>query len=102
MSGASGSPPALEPYRRTDVFDETTVPDGLLHRHATKSGVWARIHVIEGELRYRVLEPSIVETVLRPGPPGLVEPGVPHEVAPLGRVRFFVELLRPIDEGGSR
>jgi hypothetical protein len=32
--------------------------------------------------------------VLSPDTPGVVEPEVPHEVEPLGGVRFFVEFLR--------
>jgi hypothetical protein len=50
--------------------------------------------VLEGSLRYRILEPALEEHVLTPGRPGIVEPGVPHEVEPLGNVRFYVEFLR--------
>jgi tellurite resistance-related uncharacterized protein len=27
-------------YRRTGVFDQETVPKGLLERHTTKPGIW--------------------------------------------------------------
>ena len=87
-------PPDLEAYRQTPVFDETSIPEGLLRRHTTKAGVWGRIRVLEGELLYRVLEPSPQEERLVPGRDGLVPPQVPHEVTPVGRVRFFVEFLR--------
>lgn len=86
--------PALEPYRRTPVFDESSVPSGLLRRHTTKAGVWGRICVLEGALVYRILEPVVREERLEPGRDGLVEPQVPHEVAPIGHVRFYVEFLR--------
>ena len=56
--------------------------------------MWARIRVSEGRLRYRILEPALEEHVLTPETPGIVEPGVPHEVEPLGAVRFRVEFLR--------
>jgi tellurite resistance-related uncharacterized protein len=82
------------PYRRTREFSESTIPDALRRRHTTKPGVWARICVVEGSLRYRILEPAREEHVLSPEQPGIVEPEVPHEVEPLGRVRFFVEFLR--------
>ncbi len=50
--------------------------------------------MLEGRLLYRVLDP-LSERVLDPsGAPGLVEPRVPHEVAPLGPVRFQVEFHR--------
>jgi|JI10StandDraft_1071094.scaffolds.fasta_scaffold373706_2 tellurite resistance-related uncharacterized protein len=86
--------PELEAYRRTSVFDEGTIPSGLLRRHTTKAGVWGRIHVLAGELRYRVLEPQVRETRLGPGQEALVEPEIPHEVEPAGAVRFYVEFLR--------
>ncbi len=87
-------PTDLAPYRRTPEFSESTLPDALRRRHTTKPGVWGLIHVLEGSLRYRILEPEPEEHVLSPGTPGVVEPEVPHEVEPLGRVRFFVEFLR--------
>jgi tellurite resistance-related uncharacterized protein len=87
-------PADVAPYQRTREFTESTVPDGLLHRHTTKAGTWARIQVLEGSLRYRILEPTVEEHVLSPDTLGIVEPEVPHEVEPLGAVRFFVEFLR--------
>jgi tellurite resistance-related uncharacterized protein len=87
-------PPDVQPYKRTAEFDEHSVPAGLLRGHRTKAGVWGRIQVIEGRLRYRILEPEAEETVLGPDRPGVVEPTVAHEVEPLGHVRFFVEFWR--------
>ena len=83
--------------RRTREFDERTVPAGLLAEHRTKPGTWGRIVVSEGRLRYRILAPALEEHVLVPGKPGVVEPEVPHEVAPEGAVRFHVEFLRCAD-----
>ena len=52
------------------------------------------IHMLESRLLYRVLDPPS-ECVLDPTTaPGVVEPSVPHEVAPLGPVRFQVEFHR--------
>lgn len=82
------------PYQRTREFSETTTPGALRRRHTTKPGVWGRIRVLEGSLRYRILEPHLEEYVLSPEVSGVVEPQVPHEVEPLGKVRFFVEFLR--------
>lgn len=87
-------PPGLVAYKRTPEFDETSVPPGLLSAHTTKAGVWALIHVLEGELTYRILEPAPEEISLVPTLRGVVEPEVPHEVAPRGHVRFFVEFWR--------
>lgn len=83
-------PPGVTAYRRTPIFTEATIPAALRHRHATKSGVWALITVVEGRLRLRRLN-SGSETDLDPDAPGIIAPEEPHEVEPLGSVRFFVE-----------
>jgi tellurite resistance-related uncharacterized protein len=90
-------PRNAQSYRRTDVFTESTVPAGLLKAHTTKEGVWGLIHVLEGKLAYRVVDPRRLrsDTVLTPdSPQGVVEPTILHEVEPLGVVRFFVEFHR--------
>src|SRR5262245_31132175 len=87
-------PADVVPYRRTAEFSESTVPAALLQHHATKAGVWGRIHVVAGALRYRILGPEPEEHVLTPEHSGVVEPEVPHEVAPVGPVRFYVEFLK--------
>lgn len=90
-------PDGLEPYRRTPTFTEETVPAGLLRAHTTKEGAWALIHVEAGRLAYRITDPhrAPVETILTAGgPPGVVEPTILHQVAPLGAVRFHVAFFR--------
>lgn len=92
-----GLPEGARAYRRTDVFTENTVPAGLLKAHTTKAGAWALIHVLEGRLAYRIVDPRrpAVETILTAGgAPGVVEPTVLHEVEPRGPVRFYVEFHR--------
>lgn len=97
----SALPPGCTVYRSTPVFTEATVPPGLLRAHRTAPGVWALIHVLEGRLRYRVTAPAS-ERILDPStPPGLVEPGVPHEVAPLGPVRFRLDFHRLTGSAGA-
>jgi tellurite resistance-related uncharacterized protein len=95
-----GLPDGLVAYKRTPVFDQDTLPAGLLRNHSTKPGVWALIHVLEGRLRYRVVEPP-QETVLTPGNPGVVRPQQVHEVQPIGPVRFFVEFYAARQDEGS-
>ncbi len=93
-------PPGLAAYKRTPVFDENSVPPGLRREHRTKDNVWALIHVLEGRLLYRILSPP-GEQVLTPEKPGVVQPGQPHEVTPLGHVRFFVEFHARQPPAGS-
>ncbi len=101
MSDADDEPAAsaaLHPdcvaYRSTPVFTEETVPPGLLRSHRTAPGTWGLIRVLEGRLLYRVLDPHSERVLDHSGAPGLVEPGVLHEVTPLGPVRFQVEFHR--------
>ena len=82
-------PAGLVAYKRTPLFDQDSLPAGLRREHRTKAGVWALIHVVEGRLRYRILDP-LSEEILCPGTPGVVRPEQPHEVEPLGPVRLFV------------
>lgn len=84
------SPPVAVPYKRTSVFDENTLPAGLRRKHRTKPGVWGVIRVLDGRLRYVVIEPAS-EVILEPGHPGLVLPDQPHLVEPLGPMRMQVE-----------
>lgn len=87
-------------YKRTPEFTEESVPAALRKDHSTKTGVWAKINVMEGKLRYRV--PVFgVETELSPDKRGIVVPEVLHNVEPLGSVRFFVEFYRAPDKDGQ-
>jgi tellurite resistance-related uncharacterized protein len=85
------------PYKRTPVFTKESVPAGLRNDHSTKTGVWARINVEEGKLRYCV--PAFdAKMELSPDKVGVVVPEVQHKVEPLGPVRFFVEFYRAPDK----
>lgn len=100
MNTVPGLPDNVTAYKRTPTFDQYTLPAGLRREHRTKAGVWALIHVQEGSLRYRVLDPP-GEEILVPGKPGVVRPEQPHEVEPLGAIRMFVEFftVRPVQGG---
>ncbi|MCA9657794.1 MAG: DUF1971 domain-containing protein [Myxococcales bacterium] len=87
-------PAFVQAYKRTATFTEATLPAGLQGRHNTREGVWARIHVVRGEVLYRILEPAIEEHLLTPARDGLVEPTVPHQLELRGPVDLFVEFFR--------
>jgi tellurite resistance-related uncharacterized protein len=88
MNAAAPTPES--PYRPTPVLDEVTLPAGLRREHRTKAGSWGVIRVLEGRLRYQVLDPNS-EVILEPGRPGLILPEQPHLVEPLGPIRMLVE-----------
>ncbi|MBT2187172.1 DUF1971 domain-containing protein [Sphingobium nicotianae] len=81
---------AIEPYRSTPVFDQDSLPSALRQRHNTKEGVWGLVRIIEGSLRLVYLDPQS-EIVLDSVTPGLLLPGQPHFVEPLGPMKMRVE-----------
>ncbi len=81
-------------YYDSPEFSETSIPEGLLKSHRTKVDNWAKIIVLEGRLRYRILEPKVEEVTLSPERPGIVEPEVAHEVEAIGKVRFRIKFYR--------
>ncbi|XXY46796.1 DUF3565 domain-containing protein [Sorangium sp. So ce269] len=87
-------PDGLVAYKRTPEFDEGTIPGGLRKDHATKPGVWGVIHVVSGQLRYRIDGLGGRDFLLSPETQGIVVPEVLHRVDPEGPVRFFVEFRR--------
>ncbi len=87
-------PEGVSRYGGTPEFSDGSIPASLLRAHRTKAGTWARIVVLEGRLRYRILEPEFEEIELSPERPGVVEPEVAHEVEAAGPVRFRVEFWR--------
>ena len=87
-------PDNVTQYKRTPTFDENSIPKGLLRSHTTKEGCWGHIVILEGKLLYRILEPKIEETELSEELPGVAEPSIKHEIAPLGKVRFYVDFYK--------
>lgn len=92
-------PGGFREYKRTPVFDETSIPPGLQRAHTTKPGIWAEIHCLSGQLTYGVEPPLEARFALDPAQAGIVVPGVRHWVAANGEVRFFVAFHRKANAG---
>lgn len=87
-------PSDVHPYKKTPIFTQETVPEGLLKAHTTKAGTWGKICIIKGKLLY-VIETEPQKSIeLSPSTYGVVEPEIPHHVKPLGEVEFFVEFYK--------
>ena len=86
-------PAYFVPYHRTPLFSEATVPAKLTSEHRTKVGVWARIVVTEGRLRYHVQRLGRTVEVGKDEVAVVVSED-PHLVEPLGAVQFYVEFFR--------
>jgi tellurite methyltransferase len=89
-------PASFIAYKKTPLFTEDTIPAGLKKDHSTKTGVWAKIIVSDGSLRYRV-DALLIDVELSRDRIGVVVPEVLHSVEPLGRVRFLVEFYKMPD-----
>lgn len=87
-------PNTVKAYKQTAVFNQDTVPKGLLKDHSTKTGVWGKITLLKGEMQYSITEGDCEEVVLSPEKHGVVEPKILHYIKPLGEVEFFVEFYR--------
>lgn len=87
-------PPKATCYKETPVFDERSIPAGLLARHTLRPGTWGEIVVLEGKLDYVIEEAPALAFVLRPGVNGAVAPESPHHVRPQPGARFKVRFLR--------
>jgi tellurite methyltransferase len=94
-------PEGLEPVRRTPEFDQESVPERLLRSHATQTGVWGRIEVLEGELGYWVEAGNGREVRLTPSRSGVIVPEMAHRLLLKGPVRFFVEFFKREERGGG-
>lgn len=94
---ATELPGGLSHYRSTPLFTEMSLPAALLNDHSTKAGVWGRIRLISGRLRYVITDlrrrPQVLD--LDPGSdPAIIEPKILHRVELVGPVQFQVEFWR--------
>ena len=80
--------------RKTEVFTENTIPDGLRKQHKTTEGVWGKLSLIEGHLKYMIFEPYNEKQLLGCEHPGIILPDVPHAVEPIGNVQFYLEFFK--------
>jgi len=93
-------PPGLEHVRTTDVFDAQTVPAGLLRAHRIAAGVWGRLTVHEGSLRFVFEDRADAPVHIEAGESMIIPPSTPHHVEPEAEVRFAIEFHRS-PTGGS-
>ena len=84
---------------KTPIFSAETVPAGLKRNHRTKAGIWAKINVVEGRLRYYV-DGRQLTFELSPERIGIVVPELVHHVELMGEdVRFYVAFYQAEERG---
>jgi len=89
-------PEDLELVRTTPVFDEHSVPAGLLRAHQVAEGVWGRLVVHEGGLVFVFEDVADEPRPVSAGGHVVIPPARPHHLVVDGPVRFVVEFHRPI------
>ncbi|PJK27409.1 DUF3565 domain-containing protein [Minwuia thermotolerans] len=93
-------PDGVTPYRETPVFDQATVPAGLLKDHETKPGTWGRLEVLAGRMRCVFADPVGRAADLGAGENSPIPPEASHHVELHDGARFRVVFLRVAADGG--
>ena len=88
-------PEDLVSVRTTDTWDELSMPSPLRRAHRLAPGTWGCLHVEAGQVRFRAATEPAIDVLVDAGASQAIPPEVPHEVEPVGAVRFAVEFLRP-------
>ena len=86
-------PDGLDLVRTTEIFDNDTVPAGLLRAHRIAKDVWGRLVVHSGSLDL-VFEDGDTAIGLAEGDTQAIPPDQPHHVAMTGPASFVVEFYR--------
>ncbi len=87
-------PDGLEHVRTTDVFDETTVPAGLLRAHRVADGVWGNLVVHTGAVTFVFDDEPDHPITVGAGDTVAIPPARQHHVELDGPATFAVEFHR--------
>ncbi len=87
-------PAGAQLTRTTAEFDERSVPQGLLRAHRVADGVWGRLVVTSGSLRFVFEDDQAEPTTVAAGGTQVIPPARPHHVELTGPVTFHVEFHR--------
>lgn len=79
---------------RTASFDDATLPAGLRRDHRVASGVWGRLRVLEGAVRFTMATDPPVDRVVGAGDEQPIPPEVAHAVVPEAGTELAVDFLR--------
>ena len=87
-------PLGLDHVRTTEVFDAQTVPAGLLRAHRIAAGVWGRLTVHMGSLRFVFEDDPGAGIRVDAGESIVIPPSTPHHVEPDTDAQFAIEFHR--------
>jgi tellurite resistance-related uncharacterized protein len=87
-------PAAASRYREGPIWDQGTVPRGLLGAHRLAPGVWGELTIVDGRVRLRFLPPLDRVHELGIGDTVSIPPEVPHQLELVGDVRLRLDFWR--------
>lgn len=94
-------PDGVAPYGRSPDFTPDTLPTALQTDHATAAGIWGRLQVQTGRIRYQLAQSPEICVEVGAGESLVIAPEVRHRVAFVEPGRFHVEFCRAPREGES-
>ena len=81
------------PYKKTPIFNAKNAPKAILEKHNTKEGVWGKLVVISGTLKFIDLE-NDKEVVLVEGEFQIIEPTKWHKLVLIDNPEFYIEFFK--------
>jgi len=102
MTSSHVLPEGLVLTRTTDVFDNDTVPAGLLRAHRVADGVWGRLVVSQGAVGFVFEDEPDDVALIEAGGHVVIPPGLRHHVELVEPCAFVVEFHRQgpsVDDG---
>lgn len=88
-------PEGYELVRTTSEFTDASTPAGLRRAHRVAPGVWGRLRVIEGGVRFVFEDPPATVHDIAGGGSIDIPPDTAHRVEPQHGCRFVVEFHGP-------
>jgi len=81
------------PYKKTPIFNAKNVPKTILEKHNTAEGVWGKLVIVSGTLKFVDLETDEV-FILNEGEFKIIEPTKWHKLILIDDPQFYIEFYK--------
>lgn len=81
------------PYKKTPIFNAKNVPKAILEKHNTKEGVWGKLVVVSGSLKFIDIDKG-EEVILIKGKQQIIEPTKWHKIVLIDNPEFYIEFFK--------
>ena len=89
-------------YKQLPIWTNESIPKGILGIHNTKAGVYGKINVLSGKLKYTIFTNEAGEVaseeIIEAGDFGIAKPQEWHRVETIGEVEMMVEFFEEKSE----